>query len=137
MVSPHLIRENNNTTNNYLIMANKRNLKKQVRYICGDLATECLIAAEYVKDIDKEKMRDIVARIAVLQENALKNISFSFDKVPSDFTSLKDYNTARAKYFRQAFHAYHSKFNSRVMEIVKEMNAALPAEAKEANKKNA
>ena len=36
-------------------MANKRDLKKQISYICGDIATECLIAAEYVKGITKTK----------------------------------------------------------------------------------
>ncbi|MDE6528858.1 MAG: hypothetical protein K2L78_07420 [Muribaculaceae bacterium] len=33
-------------------MANKRKLKKHIIYVCGDVATECLIAAEYVKGID-------------------------------------------------------------------------------------
>ena len=41
-------------------MANKRDLKKQIRYICGDLAAECLIAGEYVDGIDRKSMRAIV-----------------------------------------------------------------------------
>lgn len=37
-------------------MANKRDLKKQVKYICGDLATECMLAAEYVKGVVPAEM---------------------------------------------------------------------------------
>ncbi len=43
-------------------MANKRDLKKQISYICGDIATECLIAAEYVKGINKDEMRNKIGR---------------------------------------------------------------------------
>ena len=108
-------------------MANKRDLKKQISYICGDIATECLIAAEYVKGINKDEMRNIVCKLALLQENALKNVSFAFDKVPGDFSSRNEYKKARA--------AHREKFNTRIQEIVKEMNAALPQEAKDANKR--
>lgn len=115
-------------------MANKRDLKKQVRYICGDLAAECLIAAEYIDGINTEAMRNIVVEIALLQEHGLQNMSFAFDKVPSDFASRNEYNTARAKYFKTAFKAFRDKFNTRIQEIVKKMNAELPEAAKEANK---
>ena len=101
-------------------MANKRDLKKQISYICGDIATECLIAAEYVKGINKDEM---------------KNVSFAFDKVPGDFSSRNEYKKARAAYFKKAFAAHREKFNTRIQEIVKEMNAALPQEAKDANKR--
>ena len=47
-------------------MANKRDLKKEVRYICGGLATECLLAADYVKGVDRNVMRAIVGKIAAL-----------------------------------------------------------------------
>lgn len=116
-------------------MANKRDLKKQISSICGDIATECLIAAEYVKGINKDEMRNIVCKLALLQENALKNVSFAFDKVPGDFSSRNEYKKARAAYFKKAFAAHREKFNTRIQEIVKEMNAALPQEAKDANKR--
>lgn len=116
------------------IMANKRDLKKQIRYMCGDIATECLIAADYVEGIDKNEMRKIVAEIAVLQENALSNTKFCFDKVPSDFSSLHEYNKAKNVYFKKAFASFREKFNSRIQDIVNKMNAALPQAAKDLNK---
>ncbi len=116
-------------------MANKRDLKKQVRYICGDLAAECLIAGEYVDGVDRNAMRAIVGKIAALQQNALEHCSFSFDKVPSDFDSRKEYRSARKDYFKKAFGTLREKFNARVLEIVKEMNAAVPREVKGANRK--
>ena len=61
-------------------MANKRDLKKKVKLICEDLATECMFAADYVKGVDANEMYGIVGKIATLQENALNRISFSFDK---------------------------------------------------------
>ncbi len=116
-------------------MANKRDLKKQIRYICGDLAAECLIAGEYVDGIDRKSMRAIVCKIATLQQDALQRCSFSFDKVPSDFNNLKEYHVARKAYFKQAYNTLREKFNKHVLDIVKDMNAAVPKEVKEANKK--
>lgn len=116
-------------------MANKRDLKKQIRYICGDIAAECLIAGEYVDGVDRKAMREIVRKIAILQQNALQGCSFSFDKVPSDFENLKEYHAARKAYFKKAYDTLREKFNKRVLEIVKEMNAAVPKAVKDANNK--
>ena len=33
-------------------MANKRTLKKQIRYICGDCAAECAMACEIIPGVD-------------------------------------------------------------------------------------
>ena len=33
-------------------MGNKRLLKKQIKYACGDLAAECIIAINFVDGID-------------------------------------------------------------------------------------
>lgn len=114
-------------------MANKRNLKKSVRRICSDIATECMITAEYVKGIDPRTMYAIVDKVASLQENALKSISFSFYKVPSDFVNRHEYNKARNDYFKKAFASFRQKLSNHVNDIVKEMNESLPAEVKKAN----
>ena len=115
-------------------MANKRDLKKQVRYICGDIATECMLAADYIKGVDSAAMAKIVSEIAQLQTAALSSVSFCFDKVPSDFETKAAYNKARSAYFKRAFTSLREKFNTRILEIVKDMNAALPQAVKDANK---
>lgn len=118
-------------------MANKRNLKKQVKYVCGDIATDCLIAGNYVKGVDPKTMQALVGELASLQDKTLKNISFAFDKTPRDFETRQAYNKARAAYFHKAYTSLREKFNTRILEVVKEMNAALPEEVKEANKAEA
>lgn len=115
-------------------MANKRDLKKQVKLICEDLATECMFAADYVKGVDENEMYGIVGKIATLQENALNRISFSFDKTPSDFSNMHDYHKAKKAYFKKAYNSFRDKFNTHVQEIVNKMNASLPQEVKDANK---
>ena len=55
-------------------MASKRNLKKQIRYICGEIAVECILARECVKDIDVAKMNEIVIKVADLQEKSVRNV---------------------------------------------------------------
>ena len=103
-------------------MASKRNLKKQIRYICGEIAVECILARECVKDIDVAKMNEIVIKVADLQEKSVRNVSFAFDKVPHDFESRALYNKAAAKYFKNAYKVFYVEFNKHIQEIVKEMN---------------
>lgn len=117
-------------------MANKRDLKKEIQYVCGDIAAECLIAKNFVKGVDKEKLNNIVGKVADLQISALDAVSFSFDKLPKDFENGAAYNKARYTYFRKAYTTLREKFYAKINELVKEMNSALPAEVKENNKKN-
>lgn len=116
-------------------MANKRELKKQIQYICGDLAAECLIAKNFVKGVDGEAMKRAIANIADLQTATLAMASFSFDKQPKDFASRNLYNKAQSAYYKKAYGSLRAKFLDKVNEIVKEMNAALPQEVKDNNKK--
>ena len=117
-------------------MANKRELKKEIRYVCGDLAAECLLTKNFVKGVDANEMRDIVVKIADLQVSALESVSFSFDRLPHDFESGHDYRKARREYFKTAYKSLRDKFYNKVNAIVKEMNAALPQEVKDNNKKD-
>lgn len=117
-------------------MANKRKLKKAINNVCADLATECLIAGQYVKGVDADKMDTLIDKLANIQSGALSSIYFSFDKVSSDFDDLRAYHKARTAYFHKAYASLREKFSNHVQEIVNEMNAALPAEVKEANKKS-
>ncbi len=108
-------------------MANKRDLKKQIRYICGDLAAECSFAAEFIDGIDKAKINDTIVKIAALQTEALSKATFGFDKTPADFESKAAYRKALHAYNAAAFGKLRNEFNSRVEEIVKDMNSALPS----------
>lgn len=116
-------------------MANKRDLKKQIRYICGEVALECIMTREFVADTDPKTLNDLVIRTADLQQKSLKNVTFSFDKTPSDFDSLKDYHKAANQYFAKAYKTFYSEFNKSIQEIVDQLNKAIPASQRELNKK--
>lgn len=115
-------------------MANKRNLKKQIKYICGELAVECILAREYVEGIDADAMNKMVYEIADLQEKSLKNVYFSFDKTPQDFESLKDYHKAVSAYYHNAYKVFYQEFNKHVASIIHSMNTLLPQAQRDLNK---
>ena len=58
-------------------MANKRTLKKQIRYICGDCAAECAMASEVIPGIDCDKLTDAICSLAALQTDSLSKVSFN------------------------------------------------------------
>lgn len=118
-------------------MANKRQLKKSIRFICGDLAGECLLARQLMPNADKEKLNQAIIEIANLQDETLSNITFSFDKTPRDFSDKKAYNAAKYAYYHTAFSKLIDHFNDSVKQIVHLMNEALPNAQKEANKEDA
>ncbi len=107
-------------------MANKRSLKKQIRYICGDIAGESLLAKTLIPGVDKDAMTDVIIKTAELQTTALCRTNISFDKTPGDFENKSEYREARSKYYRQAFKKLSESFNNQVMAVVKDMNAAMP-----------
>ena len=115
-------------------MANKRELKKNIHRICGDIAAEILIASKVLKGFDSKQVAKIINEIAALQEQSLCNSSFSFDKTARDFDNVGDYRKARAKYYKAAYNQLEKDFRESVLAIVKDMNAAMPPEVKEANK---
>lgn len=115
-------------------MANKRILKKQIMHVCGDIASECIFAIEYIPGIDTEKMGDLICKTAILQQQTLDKINFNFDKTPSDFENAALYNKARCQYCHAAFKSLKDHFNSNINDIIKEMNTLLPSQAREMNK---
>lgn len=91
-------------------MSSKRTTKKQIRYTCGDLAAECILAKTFIPGVKENEMANIIIEIAKLQQEALEKASIATNK--------------------EAFHALNAEFNKTIEEIVKKMNAALPAEEK-------
>ena len=112
-------------------MANKRNLKKSVYTVCGDLASDALLASILFEDkVDGNKINTIINEIAALQEDTLALVSFSYDKTPRDFESNAAYRKARHKYFSTAYKKLNKDFLDRAIEIVKQLNEAVPEDAR-------
>lgn len=115
-------------------MPSIKKFKKQVRYACGDLAAETLVASYYINGFSREDAHRIICDVAALQTDTVSKCKFYFDKSRRDFDNDAEYRKARRTYFKAAFAKLRQNFNLRMEEIVKEMNKALPTEAKEANK---
>ena len=107
-------------------MANKRQLKKEIRYICGEVAAECALAKYLVEDVNKDVLNDSLRDVAALQEETLSRVNVNFDKVPKNFDSLKAYNITKKNFMDKAFKSLTDDFNKRVQEIIDKMNSALP-----------
>lgn len=112
-------------------MANKRQLKKRIHAVCGELASEIMIAAHFFDSVDYNQACQIVGQIAALQTDSLAKVSFSFDKAVKDFDNKAAYNRARAQYEAKAFAKLNAEFSEKVLEIVKAMNAIVPPKVRE------
>ncbi len=109
-------------------MASRRQLKKKISYVCGELAAEILLASHMLENVDRATVNKIVSEIAALQVNSRALVTVAFDKVPRDFDDRQAYNKARYTYYKQAFASLHKEFSEKVLVLVKDMNAAVPAE---------
>lgn len=119
-------------------MANKRNLKKCIAYSCADIAGECIFAQQTYEGIDLDKMDEVILKVALLQDSAIKKVSVNFDKKPKDYKNNKqEYKKLRRAYFKSIENAIAKYVREEVEKIVNDMNALLPSAQKEANKKSA
>lgn len=107
-------------------MTNRRDLKKRIEFVCGDMAAECLVARAFVEGADAEKLTDCIRAIAALQTEALSRVNIHFDQKPRDFATRKEYNKARTAFIKKAFASLTADFNEKVKSIVVEMNGAIP-----------
>ena len=56
-------------------MANKRELKKLVNYICSDLFSECIAASLYNGNSNEEEVNSILISILIVQRDYVCRIS--------------------------------------------------------------
>lgn len=115
-------------------MANKRQLKKQIRTLCGELAGECVLAAELIPGTDRIKFNEIISELASLQATTLSRVSIVFDKSVKSFESPAAYKAAKEAFFAQAMRKLNVEFTTSINAIVKQMNTLLTAEQRELNK---
>lgn len=106
--------------------ANKRLLKKEIHRICGALAGECVLAKLAIPGINHETLNGIIYQLADLQQSALRLVCVDFPGETSGYGSKKEYVAARRAYFKASYANLREHFNSRIAEILKEMNAAVP-----------
>ena len=56
-------------------MASRRELKKNVNYIAGELFMECLVNSLYVPGTDKAKADELMGKILSMQDEFISRIS--------------------------------------------------------------
>lgn len=117
-------------------MANKRQLKKRISYVCGNLAGDLILASYASKDIDRKTVNKILTDIATLQEDTRAKASFNFDKTVKAFDTVQAYNKARRDYNAKAFEKLRKDFSEQAMAIVKQMNELIPADVRKAVSQN-
>lgn len=107
-------------------MANKRNTKRNIHYACGEIAAECIFAQETFAQDNIQKWDDIIIRLALLQQDAIKRISVDFDKLPKDFENRRLYNKSRRSYFKAMNNALKDFMHNEMEKIIADMNALVP-----------
>lgn len=110
-------------------MANKRQLKKFVRHTCGMFAAEILMARAGFPEIDRKTVYDIVRRLAALQARTLQRANVAYDHSRRD-SDAATYGNDRAAYFHTAYKHLLDEFYAELEAILKDMNAALPADVR-------
>ncbi len=103
-------------------MQSKRDLKKQIRYICGDLVGECLLIVEICPENRRQELDQLIIDLAVLQERTIARVNFSFDRSANEYDSKQAYEKARGQYYRAAFSKLHEQFNRDLADCVHRMN---------------
>ncbi|MDR0186488.1 hypothetical protein ETF27_00445 [Prevotella brunnea] len=56
-------------------MSNKRDLKRTINYICGDLFAEALAASLYGSNVNKEDVEALLTSILILRNNYISRVS--------------------------------------------------------------
>lgn len=56
-------------------MASRRQLKKNVNYISGELFTECLVNTMFIPGTNKEKADELMSEILKMQDEFISRIS--------------------------------------------------------------
>lgn len=82
-------------------MASRRELKKTVNYISGELFSECLINSMFVPGTDKAKADQLMAEILKMQDEFISRISHT------DPGNVKGF-----------YKKFRSDFNAKVNEII-------------------
>lgn len=83
-------------------MANKRNLKKMINYICSDVFSECMAVSLYNGKKNNEDVKAILSSILIIHSNSISRVSHPEPGMPPK------------KYYRDL----KDKFNAQISEIV-------------------
>lgn len=110
-------------------MASKRDLKKQIRYVCSETALTLLFSKSIVKENQQADVDKLIVEVAKLQRLGLEHLNFIFDKQPKDFANRAEYRKALKAYNHKAYTSFINEFNKRLKEILEELSKLTKPEA--------
>lgn len=82
-------------------MANKRNLKHTINYVCGELFAECIAVSQYSSNPDNENVNALLRTILTINNDMINRVSH-----PEPGMSAK-------KYYNELI----ASFNKQIQEI--------------------
>jgi hypothetical protein len=100
-------------------MANKRNIKKNISYIAGELFTECLVQSLYVPGTDKAKADEIMGNILLVQDDFLRRVSQEKNVKPSEPKAER--NKKVKTFFKQLKEEFNTK-SDELIEAIGKLN---------------
>ena len=115
-------------------MTNKRNFKKYADEIGASVINEMMVAYYNAEGADRKAIADAVGKVLGAIEDAKNKANTFFGRDTKSFEDHKAYAVAKRNFFRALFNNIETEFSEKVNEAVKQFNAALPAEYKEAQK---
>ena len=86
-------------------MASRRNLKKVISDIIGDILSECIIYANYVPGVDEKEVSDLMLELLDIDEEFIARISHT------------EPGNAK-KYYR----AFYTDFDNRINAVIDRIN---------------
>lgn len=86
-------------------MASRRELKKSVNYIAGELFMECMISSTYVPGVDNSKADKCMSEILNMQDEFINRISHT------ESGNVKGY-----------YKKFYEDFNKKVEEIIESIS---------------
>lgn len=116
-------------------MANKREFKKYAEAIGASACCAMTDAYYNVENVDKNAVAKAMEKVLGATAAAKANANIFFEQGAKGFADRKAYSKAKEVFFKKLFNKIATDFNAQIEEALKIFNAALPAEAKEEQKK--
>lgn len=114
-------------------MANKRQFKKSVDALSAALADEMMASYYNVKEADRDKISQAIAKIATAMTEAKHNAARLFGKGVKEFENLAAYNKAKAEFTKQKYTEAIEQYNKALGEALKAYNEGMPKNEVETN----
>lgn len=117
-------------------MANKREFKKALDFMGGELCENMMLTYVNEEKSDKKKISEAIGKILAATDSARKNANIFFDRGPKGYADRKAYSKEKRNFFKTLFDKIVTDYNEAISESLKIFNSALPESVKEEQKQS-